>query len=238
MELADITDDDVELVLKCGGKTVKDVDDNEYNIILLGNQCWMKENMRAKHFADGTDIEYNAAVPCDWPRYYYPNNDASLVNTYGLLYNWYAAVNVSHTASPSGTRVQGVCPTGWHVPSMQEFYPQLSYYLTNLYGENHAKAMASTSGWTNTGTYECPGYNQATTNNASGFTAYPAGYYSGSSTVDMLGQAAFFWSSTQWSDNPTLEAQYIYLHYNVAAVAEKNIHNQKIYGFSVRCIKD
>src|SRR4030042_875983 len=48
--------------------------------------------------------------------------------TYGVLYNWSAAMNgaASSIANPSG--VQGVCPTGWHLPSDAE-WTQLTDYL-------------------------------------------------------------------------------------------------------------
>ena len=71
--------------------------------------------------------------------------------TYGVLYNWPAAMNgaAGSISVPSG--VQGICPSGWHLPSDAE-WTILTDYLTNKgygyggSGSDIGKSMAATSG--------------------------------------------------------------------------------------------
>ena len=111
-----------------GSPTVTDYDGNVYQTVQIGNQCWMKENLRTTHYADGTTIPLGTSTSTTTSYRYNPNNDANNVPTYGYLYNWTAVMNGagSSIATPSG--VQGVCPTGWHVPSDAE-WTQLTDYV-------------------------------------------------------------------------------------------------------------
>ncbi len=63
--------------------TVTDVDGNTYNTIQIGNQCWM-ENLRVKHYADGTPITLGNDTSTVIPYYYYPNGSESTDAVYGL----------------------------------------------------------------------------------------------------------------------------------------------------------
>ena len=103
---------------------------------MIGNQCWMKENLRTTHFANGDSISMGSTVYGDFYSsasdivYYAPNDSLSNVPAYGLLYNWKTAthggVPENSNANPSG--VQGVCPAGWHLPSTSEA-GQLQQYI-------------------------------------------------------------------------------------------------------------
>jgi hypothetical protein len=74
--------------------TVADIDGNIYHTVALGGQVWMAENLKVKHFRDGTEIS------------------GVTINTSGSgnQYDWYAA-------SPA----KNICPAGWHVPSLAEW---------------------------------------------------------------------------------------------------------------------
>ena len=165
-----------------GPTTVTDVDGNTYHTIQMGTQCWMKENMRTTKFPDGTDITLQTSgTTSSTEKYrYYPNNDANNVALYGYLYNWTAAMNGAAPSSASPSGVQGICPTGWHIPSKAECETLISYlqsqdiYQCNESSTNVAKAMASTSGWNNSTTSCAPGNNQSS-NNLSQFCMYPTG---------------------------------------------------------------
>ena len=101
---------------------VTDYDGNNYSTVLIGTQCWMAENLRTTHYANGVIIPMVNSTYGETtdPYCYEPNNNGSNVSTYGYLYNWHAVMHgeSSSNANPSG--VQGVCPTGWHVPSDAE----------------------------------------------------------------------------------------------------------------------
>ena len=81
-----------------------DVDGNEYHIVIIGNQTWMAENLRVTKAPDGTPVT----------GYCYDDNP-DYANTYGRLYTWDVAMNSSVIEM-----AQGLCPSGWHVPSDEE----------------------------------------------------------------------------------------------------------------------
>lgn len=97
-----------------GPSTVTDVDGNVYNVVTIGNQCWMKENLKTSKYRNGDAIptglnntQWQTTTQGAWAYY----NDSSQYNTiYGKLYNWYAVADA-----------RGVCPTGWHVPTVSEW---------------------------------------------------------------------------------------------------------------------
>ena len=96
--------------------TVTDQDGNVYPVVQIGSQCWMAVNLRTKHFSDGTAISTSNSSSEYTPYYYdYSSSNIPLVQR-GYLYNWNATMKGSST---EGT--QGVCPTGWHVPTRDEY---------------------------------------------------------------------------------------------------------------------
>ena len=221
-----------------GTPTVTDHEGNVYATVQIGDQCWMRENLRTTHYADGTDIPAGGDNPSVTEPYYYDNSAYSLsLQTRGYLYNWLAAMHgaASSSANPSG--VQGICPNGWHVPSDAEWTQLTDYVKTQsdyVCGGNTssiAKALASTEGW-KTSTSSCVVGNDQTMNNATGFSAVPAGICYGLS-FDGAGNDANFWSSTQGSSN---YAWIRNLYYDVAYVDDYG--DYKSNGFSVRCLRD
>ena len=216
---------------------VTDYDGNVYNTVQIGSQCWMKENMRTTHYSDGTSIDSGGSNSYTIPYYYDFSTSGVELPLRGLLYNWPAAMhgNSSSNTSPSG--VQGICPTGWHVPSDLEWTQLLTYlgnqfpYLCDYDSTYIAKSLAATSGWNNYNVSCTVGYSQAT-NNATSFSAYPAGY-SISNYYSYLGQSAFFWSSTEIDNFGALAR---YLNYGQEYVTRKNF--SKFLGYSVRCLRD
>src|SRR6056297_3339950 len=112
---------------QCGTDSVQDYDGNWYHTVPIGNQCWMKENMRVTHYEDGTEIshvtgdtEWDNLTETDKAWCYYDNSD-SLGNIYGALYTWAAAMNGAASSNDNPSGVQGVCPDGWHLPSDEEW---------------------------------------------------------------------------------------------------------------------
>ena len=224
----------------CGIVTVSDIDGNVYHTVRVGNQCWMKENLRTTSYADGTSIDLGSGTSTTVAYYYYPSNNSSNVDTHGYLYNWKAVMGNSSSSDANPSAVQGICPNGWHVPSDAE-WTQLTDYVSsqsqNVCGSdntNIAMALAYTSGWLSSMTSTCQvGYNQ-TANNATGLSLRPAGYYNGTGYYNFT-TGANYWSATEFvSDN--LNAINRSVKNNDAKVSTEN--HRKYYGYSVRCLRD
>lgn len=215
-----------------GITTVTDYDNNVYSTMMIGNMCWMKENLRTTHYADGTSANY-----------FVPNNDTSNVPTYGLLYKWSDVMNGvgSSNSSPSG--VQGICPDGWHVPSKAEWetsrdyikhqpYYFCDYSIYNDFSPVIAKALCDTIGWLDCTTDECaPGY-QPHHNNISGFSIPPAGFYFFGS-YQFFGMKTCFWTSTNYDsyDSYCIGLEYSSNHMDTDL-------QRNAMGFSVRCVRN
>ncbi len=67
-----------------GTSTVTDADGNVYNTVQIGNQCWMKENLKVGTRINGSqNMSDNGFVE----KYCY-NNDPANCDVYGGLYQW------------------------------------------------------------------------------------------------------------------------------------------------------
>lgn len=214
---------------------VKDVDGNVYHTVQVGNQCWMKENLRVKHYGDGTEIPIGSSLSYETAYRYCPNGDSIIVNTYGYLYNWKAVMRNSSASNNVPSGVQGICPTGWHVPSGDEWEILFSsLYHQNEYtcgsGLSIAKALADSIGWNNS-TEVCAIGNDLSANNKTGFSALPAGRCYG--MHDGYKELALFWTTSEY--NETLAGNYDFV-FSSSEVGPAN-YDKKL-GFSVRCLKD
>ncbi len=163
---------------------VTDIDGNTYQVLQLGSQCWMRENLRVTKYATGTTIDLGDSLSNSIPYRYYPDGDLNNVSTYGYLYNWAAVMSGTGGSSSNPSGVQGICPTGWHLPSIAEWTQltdyvssQPSYLCNSDTGSHIAKALVSTSGWEILSWYSgtCAIGDTTATNNATGFNAFPAG---------------------------------------------------------------
>ena len=220
-----------------GAPTLTDYDGNVYNTVQIGNQCWMKENLRTTHFATGLSIELGSSANTSTCYRYYPNNDSSNVFIYGYLYNWKAAIGYptnSSDANPSGIR--GICPNGWHLPSSSEWIQLIEYvsshsqYICSGNSSYIAKSLADTIAW-NTSTLACAIGNNLSLNNSTGFSALPSG------TIDDevfgFGNYGYFWSTTEFGEN---RAYFFGLGYFRQNFGRSDA--PKAEGISVRCVKD
>ena len=221
-----------------GFDDVIDIDGNNYNFAIYGNQVWTVENAEMVTYRDGTPIP-EVTDPTQWSNlttgaWSYYNNDP----TKPRFYNWYAVMGI-HDTDPN-TPNKEFAPEGWHVPSDDEWTTLEEYLIANGYNydqsptENKiAKAMASTTGWifsTNTGV---PGNNDQSLNNSSGFNAFPVGVRGNDGSFFAEGEAVLFWSSTEYStDTPWYRS----LPSNGSYLGRDSI--DKHYGFSVRFVRD
>lgn len=219
--------------------TVTDHEGNVYNTVQIGGKCWMRENMRCTTSPNGHLTAGGNLTSCYVAYYYdYSSSPIPLVDR-GLLYNWSGAMDTTATTYISDSFIgrRGICPAGWHVPDKDE-WANLFNYVSNIsaYKCNNnlayiAKSLASKEHW---GTFSgncAPGNNQSD-NNATGFSAVPAGCGQ-TSSFSSSGFETLFWTSTS-STGAFANS------YSIAAIlATVNSSNSnKEYGRSVRCIRD
>src|SRR5690554_3214124 len=150
--------------------------------------------------------------------------------TYGVLYNWTAAMDgeASSTTNPSG--IQGVCPAGWHLPSDAE-WTELTNYLGGTYVAGGKLKETGTTHWNtpNTGA-----------TNETGFTALPGGNRNNGGTFVSIGAfsdiggTGYWWSATEGSaSNPWGRS----MNLGFSSVTRGSYHGKEV-GFSVRCVRD
>lgn len=220
---------------------ITDFDNNIYNTVQIGNQCWMRENLRTTHYANGdTILEGGELLSESQPYRYTPHNDVNTISTFGYRYNWNAVMHGANSSETNPSGVQGICPDGWHVPSIAE-WQQLSDYVSSVYAyrcdeqESYiAKALASATDWgiTNT-TFDCVIGNNTEANNATGFSALPAGI----TDPDFNGfeYCIDFWSATVADE----DYNFSWFRSLFSASATMDVWQRPQYsGFSVRCVRD
>ena len=202
-------------------------DNNHYNVVKIGNQIWMAENLKYLPSVVGPGTGSQTT-----PHYYvYGYNGTNVTdakatanyNIYGVLYNWPAAMNgaASSTTNPSG--VQGVCPDGWHLPSDAE-WTELTDYLGGTSDAGGKLKETGTTHWNSPNT---------SATNETGFTALPGGnrYYDGS--FDGIGSNGYWWSATEGDAADAWYRFMIFINSNVY-----RDYYFKELGFSVRCVRD
>ena len=213
----------------CGQPITDSRDAQAYNTVMIGTQCWFKQNLNIGTMINNAVNQTNNGII---EKYCYGDNAANCA-IYGGLYQWDEFMNytTSSNANPSGR--QGICPTGWHIPSDAEWC-QLETYLdatvnctaTGWRGTDAGGKMkeAGTSHWTspNTGA-----------TNSSGFTALPGGYRNVGGGFYDLSNDTNLWSAAESS---ATEAWRRSLNYSTAQVYRN--YGNKAYGFSGRCCKD
>ncbi len=200
-----------------------DIEGNEYQTVIIGEQVWMAENLRSTVYADSTGmIAGSGNISGDYStRYYFAYNDnSSLAETYGRLYTWAAVMKgeAAIDANPSG--VQGVCPDGWHVPGDSE-WKELESYLGMTFD-------LDIYGWrgTDQGTQLKEGGSSGFEATMSGQRTY-TGYYQ---DLDSFGK---YWSTTD-----DLGTNAYYRQLDAGDTRVRRSAADKCYSLSVRCVKD
>ena len=233
-----------------GTPTLTDYDGNVYNTVKIGSQCWMKENLRTTHYANGESIdlcfESHDSLSYSNAHYFYPDDNSANVSNGGFLYNQPAVMHGESNSDTNPSGVQGVCPNGWHLPSDAE-WEQLTNYVSNesqYLCENDtryiAKSIASPVGWSNSSIYQyitCSPANNPSTNNTTGFSIFPAGI-GGSGSV---GIDAYIWSASGYGTYNTTHGCKQPNLFSISAyngMADFNISHSWSHLGSVRCLKN
>ncbi len=204
-----------------------DLDGDNYAVVTIGEQTWMAENLKYLPSVVGNDTGSETM-----PYYYVYGYDGTDVqeakatenyNNYGVLYNWTAAMDGSTSSSLNPSNVQGICPTGWHLPSDAE-WTELSNYLGSENANGGKLKETGTSHWNNP--------NEGATNET-GFTALPGGYRFYNSNFNDINGYGYWWSATEFEPNYALLRS---LYYNSINIAYFDMNTE--VGFSVRCVMD
>ena len=202
-------------------------DGKSYKTVIIGTQTWMAENL---NYADSvTTASLKGKSLCF-------KNVAKNCDLAGRLYTWAAAIDsvklandvmnpldcgYGKTCGLSGT-VQGICPSGWHLPSRDEW----DTLITAVGGSSTAgTVLKSQTGWT--------AYVGITNEDAFGFSALPAGERTNYGGYSLGGSEAYFWSSTENGSSDAYR-MYLYSYKDNAYLSDID----KNYGHSVRCVKD
>ncbi|WP_109830067.1 fibrobacter succinogenes major paralogous domain-containing protein [Reichenbachiella versicolor] len=168
-------------------ETIVDYDGNEYRVIKIGNQWWMTENLRSIHYSDGRPIEYS-----------WYNNESSYAEIYGALYDWASVIDASKTSNNTLNGIQGACPTGWKVPSDQD-WKELELFVGMSEDEVKKTGYRLGAGGKLRALNDLWREGVAGTDEF-GFSALPAGYYfSDMNEFIAVGTDAAFWTSTETS---------------------------------------
>ncbi|MCF8370102.1 MAG: DNRLRE domain-containing protein [Bacteroidales bacterium] len=212
--------------IPCPGIPIVNYDTQDYNTVLIGSQCWLKENLNVGTMINGNQDQLDNNLI---EKYCYDNNPINC-DTYGGLYQWDEMMEYASSQS-----LQGICPPDWHLPSDDD-WKQLEGEVDNQYGGGDSEwdgdsyrgfdaglILRSTDGW----------YSNGNGTDLYGFSAIPGGFSSGIGDYYSLSHLAEFWSSTEHSNS---KAWYRKLY--DASDQIYRFHSGKSVGFSVRCVQD
>jgi TonB family protein len=206
----------------CNNQTSVTYQGYEYDIIEIGDQCWFAENCRYL-----PSVSPSSLGSYTNPYYYvygYEGTDVAAAKatnnyaTYGVLYNW-----------PS-VMTEGICPSGWHIPSDGEFTQLIDYVesLTPIYHRIHnhfGYNIKSTSGW-----------KEKNGSNEHGFTGLPGG-----SCLPVAGGGFFaktkyghWWTATEGPGNVWSTS----LNISGFDDVDMDYDSNRNYGYSARCVRD
>lgn len=229
----------------CGDIFTDSRDGNQYATVQIGNQCWLAENL--KYLPQVHDDASFASAGNSQQAAYgvngYDGNDVSVAlthanyGTYGVHYNWWAAMDGSSSSHTNPSGVQGVCPAGWHLPSDDEWKDLevevgMSVAEANSSGwrgSNQGSKLAGNSSLWESG----PLVNNASFGD-SNFDALPAGVRDEQGVFSAPETSAGFWTATQ-ADGVHGWQRMIFRHF---AYILRDDNSSKKNGYSVRCVKD
>lgn len=202
---------------------INNTDGKSYQVITIGSQKWMAENLNADHFSNGDKIkeiknlaDWQTANETGQPAWCYYNFDSLNGKTYGKLYNWYAVNDP-----------RGLAPKGWKIPSLEDWrILQQTVNSTYPYNGSIDLILMSSSNWKD-------GRNGKDFLN---FNAQPSGYID--SEFREMGEIAFFWSTQKALNNIPIDDN-VYLRSYLSCQTFQSGSSQDGFGgngFAVRCL--
>ena len=101
----------------CGTSITDPRDGMVYATTLLGNHCWMAENLNYKKGQMPNPLSSPMTDNCQVEKYC-PPSDPTCSSVNGAFYQWDELVQYQNTDGPG---YQGLCPPGWHVPTESDW---------------------------------------------------------------------------------------------------------------------
>jgi uncharacterized protein (TIGR02145 family) len=183
-----------------------------YKYVEINGQTWMAENLNFN--ADGSKCY---------------DEDEGKCADYGRLYDWATAMNLEASCNSSvcssqiQLKHQGVCPSGWHIPSGAEWQALVDFAGG---GGTAGTKLKSTSGWNAHATY-------GDGTDDYGFSALPGGFGTSDGYFNYAGDHGSWWSASEdYSDYAYNRGMDYYGEYASWGSLDKG------YLFSVRCVQD
>lgn len=210
--------------MPCDVPTVDDADGNTYDTVSIGGKCWMKENIRVGTRLDSTSTPQTNNGTIE--KYCYNDDPQECTSAQasgysnGGLYTWDEAMQYVTTEG-----AQGICPTGWHIPTDTEWYNLEHYLDPTVNNPNQSGIIGTTIS------------NQLRYGGSSGFEANFAGvWHDFPAPGEFMGKSgvSVFWSSTLGSPSTLAWTRYI----NSGAIYMREASDRDQLAWSVRCTQD
>ena len=188
----------------------------EIKSVLINNQRWMSENLNVDTFRNG-DLIPEARTNEEWiklgeeqkPAWCYFDNDPKNREKYGRLYNWFAVNDP-----------RGLAPIGWHIPTDSEWNTLVLF----LGGESRAgMRLKSKHSW----------FLDGNGTDDFSFNGLPGGFRNSFGIFKLNSKNGYWWTCTESILN---EIKLRNLDCFFDGIVE--LSNDKVSGFSIRCIKD
>jgi uncharacterized protein (TIGR02145 family) len=211
------------IYLKTGITDSRD-NNKHYNAVLIGTQTWMAENLNygINGSKCGSILTGSGTIG---------DANTTACDRYGRLYNWSTAMagSTSSEANPSGR--QGVCPAGWHLPSLAEWNVLMKFVNPSCTGNDGCAGVGAklkaTSDWNS---------NYGNSGNGTddfGFSALPGGDGIPDGSLIDVGNNGNWWSASESDAN---NAHFLYMRYNSDYAGLFNFDKNLL--FSIRCVRN
>ena len=225
------------------GSMIDPRDNREYKTVTIAppgkdySRVWMAENL---NYAD------SVRTPALKGRNWCYNDSAKYCEVGGRYYTWAAAIDsIALATDPEdpivcgdyasckgkgqnrlNRSVQGICPEGWHLPTIKEWEDLIQATGGSDWAGGKLKARA---GWFENGM----GTGQHNGSDTYGFTALPVGTRVSSEKFASVGSNVYYWSA---SEDNYRDAKFMNIN-NVYSKAYLSA-DPKYFGCSVRCVKN
>jgi uncharacterized protein (TIGR02145 family) len=213
--------------IPCPGMPTVEYRGHTYKTIQVYSQCWLKENLNIGTMIGGMEEMADNGI---LEKYCY-HSDTNNCAAYGGLYPW---DEMMQYIKEEGAR--GICPEGWHIPTDEEWkilegavdtHYGIGNPIWDVYGLRGFDAgmhLKSTTHW----------YGNGNGTDHFGFTGLPGGYRYSNGYFYFKHQHGLWWSSTEGNASSAWNR---YLSHDNSKV-DRDFGNNKLFSFSVRCIRD